>query len=179
MFFDNWAGLGRTLIVGVLAYAALIFLLRISGKRTLSKMNAFDLVVTVALGSTLATIILSKDVALAEGVLALGLLILLQFIITWLSVRSATISHLVKAEPALLYHRGKFLEKAMKAERVTEDEVRAAVRAQGIAAMEKVMAVVLETDASFTVISYSNTDSTSALHGVAHSPIEGAQGNSP
>lgn len=67
MFFDTWAGLGRTLMVGVLAYAALVSLLRISGKRTLSKMNTFDLVVTVALGSTLATVLLSKDVALAEA----------------------------------------------------------------------------------------------------------------
>jgi uncharacterized membrane protein YcaP (DUF421 family) len=41
--------------------------LRVSGKRTLAKMNAFDLVVTVALGSTLATILLSADVSLAEG----------------------------------------------------------------------------------------------------------------
>ena len=55
MFFDSWAGLGRVLVVGVLAYSALVLLLRISGKRTLTKMNAFDLVVTVALGSTLAT----------------------------------------------------------------------------------------------------------------------------
>lgn len=163
MFFNSWAGLGRTLVVGVLAYAVLILLLRVSGKRTLSKMNAFDLVVTVALGSTLATIILSKDVALAEGVVALGLLISLQFIITWLSVRSTRISRLVKAEPALLFHRGQFLQQAMKAERVTEDEVRAAIRAQGTAAVEKVMAVVLETDASFAVIPYEDYDSTSAL----------------
>lgn len=172
MFFDSWAGLGRTLVVGVLAYAVLILLLRVSGKRTLSKMNAFDLVVTVALGSTLATIILSKDVALAEGVVALGLLIALQFVITWLSVRLPKVSHLVKAEPALLFHRGQFLQQAMKAERVTEDEVRAAIRAQGIAAVENVMAVVLETDASFTVIALTDTDSTSALKGVAYCPTK-------
>ncbi|RMD68975.1 MAG: DUF421 domain-containing protein, partial [Cyanobacteria bacterium J149] len=49
MFFETWSGLGRVLIVGVLAYAGLIVLLRFSGKRTLSKMNAFDLIVTVAL----------------------------------------------------------------------------------------------------------------------------------
>jgi uncharacterized membrane protein YcaP (DUF421 family) len=172
MFFDNWAGLGRTLIVGVLAYAALIFLLRISGKRTLSKMNAFDLIVTVALGSTLATILLSKDVALAEGVLALALLIFLQFVITWLTVRSTTVLRLIKAEPTLLVHQGEFLQRAMKVQRVTEAEVRAAVRAQGIAAMEKVMAVVLETDASFTVIPYSDSDSASALNGVANYPAK-------
>ena len=75
------------LIVGTLAYAALILLLRASGNRTLSKMNAFDFVVTVALGSTLATMLLSADVALAEGVVALALLIGLQFVITWLSAR--------------------------------------------------------------------------------------------
>ncbi len=43
MFFDSWAGLLRVLVVGPLAYAALVLLLRVTGKRTLSKMNAFDL----------------------------------------------------------------------------------------------------------------------------------------
>ena len=57
IFFDGWSVLFRTAVVGVLAYVCLIFFLRISGKRTLSKMNAFDFVVTVALGSTLATIL--------------------------------------------------------------------------------------------------------------------------
>ena len=47
MFFNNWAGLGRVALISILAYMALILLLRVSGKRTLSKMNAFDLVVTV------------------------------------------------------------------------------------------------------------------------------------
>ena len=51
MFFDSWFGLLRVLVVGALAYAALILFLRVSGKRTLTKLNAFDLVVTVALGS--------------------------------------------------------------------------------------------------------------------------------
>jgi hypothetical protein len=37
MFFDNWAGIGRTVVVGVLAYLSLVLLLRISRKRTLSK----------------------------------------------------------------------------------------------------------------------------------------------
>ncbi|MBY8851878.1 hypothetical protein K7G98_27780 [Saccharothrix sp. MB29] len=70
MFFDSWDGLLRVVVVGVCAYAALVVLLRLSGKRTLAKMNAFDLVATVALGSTLATVLLTSDVALAEGALA-------------------------------------------------------------------------------------------------------------
>ena len=82
MFFDSWLGLLRVGVVGSLAYLALVLLLRVSGKRTLSKMNAFDFVVTVALGSTLATVLLSKDVALAEGVVAFTLLIGAQYLIT-------------------------------------------------------------------------------------------------
>ncbi len=66
MFFDSWAALGRIVVVGVLAYIGLVFLLRVSGKRTLSKMNAFDLVITIALGSTFATVLLSKSVALRK-----------------------------------------------------------------------------------------------------------------
>ena len=77
MLFDSWFGLARVVLVGAAAYVALVFLLRMSGKRTLSKMNAFDLVVTVALGSTLATVTLNRSVPLAEGVVAFGLLILL------------------------------------------------------------------------------------------------------
>ena len=158
MFFNNWAGLARVLIVGALAYVGLIVLLRLSGKRTLAKMSAFDLVVTVALGSILATILLSKDVALVEGLLAFAVLIVLQFIIAWLSVRSQTISGLVKAEPSLLLYRGAFLGDALRRERVTEAEVRAAVRGQGLSALDDAAAVVLETDGSFSVVRRAETD---------------------
>jgi uncharacterized membrane protein YcaP (DUF421 family) len=54
MLFQDLQGIVRTLFVGVMAYIALVCFLRISGKRTLAKLNAFDLVVTVALGSTLS-----------------------------------------------------------------------------------------------------------------------------
>jgi uncharacterized membrane protein YcaP (DUF421 family) len=86
----------------------LVAVLRISGKRTLAKMNAFDLVVTVALGSTLATILLSKDVALAEGVLALAVLVLLQFVVAWSAVRSRLVRRLAKSSPQIVLSQGRF-----------------------------------------------------------------------
>ncbi|HEV7367589.1 DUF421 domain-containing protein [Arenibaculum sp.] len=152
MFFDDWEGLWRTAIVGTLAYVALVLILRVSGKRTLSKLNAFDFVVTVALGSTLATILLDSRTALAEGVLALALLIFLQFAITWLSARSSGFQALVKAEPSLLFHRGRFLHGALRAERVTEVEILAALRSQGVADLSDVEAVVLETDGTLSAV---------------------------
>jgi uncharacterized membrane protein YcaP (DUF421 family) len=152
LFFHGWDNLARTLVVGVLAYVTLVIFLRISGKRTLSKMNAFDFVVTVALGSTLATILLNKDVALAEGALAFTLLIGMQFIVTWSSVRLRWVRRLVTGEPTMLLYRGEFLPDALQHARVTEDEVRAAVRAGGLRDLEAVEAVVLETDGSFSVV---------------------------
>ena len=152
VFFDGWDSLLRTTVVGVLAYCALVASLRISGKRTLSKMNAFDLVVTVALGSTLATILLSKDVTLAQGALAFVPLIGMQFAVTWSSVRARWVRRVVTGEPALLLYRGTLLPAALQKARVTEDEVRAAVRAAGVPTLDEVGAVVLETDGSFSVV---------------------------
>ncbi len=152
MFFDSWAGVGRVLLVGTLAYVALVLVLRISGKRTLTKLNAFDLVVTVSLGSTLATVLLSRSVPLVEGVTALALLVGLQFLITWLSVRWPLFRRLVKSEPTLLMLRGAPLDAALRAQRVTLDELMAAVRSQGIADMAEVGAVVLETDGTISVL---------------------------
>lgn len=151
IFFDGSESLLRTLIIGVTAYACLLFILRISGKRTLSKMNAFDFVITVALGSTLATILLSKDVSLAQGVLALTLLVCLQYVITWSSVRAPWVRRLVTGEPRLLLYQGKCLPKAMRRSRVAKEEIRAAVRSSGKADLDCVFAVVLETDGSFSV----------------------------
>ena len=67
MFFDNAYGLVGVLVVGPLAYVWLIAVLRCSGKRTLAQLNAFDFIVTVALGSTLATVALSSSVALQRA----------------------------------------------------------------------------------------------------------------
>jgi uncharacterized membrane protein YcaP (DUF421 family) len=159
MFFDSWTGLGRVLAVGTLAYISLVLLLRISGKRTLTKLNAFDLVVTVALGSTLATVLLSKSVALAEGILAMALLVFLQFVITWSSVRSPWFQELVKSEPTLIMRKGQFLDGALRAQRITREEVFAALRSNGVADAADVAAVVLETDGSIAVIKEAAPDS--------------------
>jgi uncharacterized membrane protein YcaP (DUF421 family) len=151
IFFDDWAGIGRILVTGILAYAALIVMLRTSGKRTLSKFNAFDFIVTICLGSMLASIIITKSVPLIEGIVALALLIALQFAITWLSVRWKPVENLIKSSPTLLVHRGVYLEDAMRCERVSREEITAALHAKGMAEMSALHSVVLETDGSLNV----------------------------
>ncbi len=173
-FFHGWETLLRTFVVGVLAYIILVILLRLSGNRTLSKMNAFDLIVTVALGSTLATILLSKNIALAQGALAFALLIGLQFAVTWSSVRVRWVRQLVAGEPRMLLYRGKCLPAALRSARVTEDEIQAAVRAAGLPALRDAEAVVLEIDGSFSVVRQGDGAETSSLAGIEPP----AQGNS-
>lgn len=170
MFLHSWTDVLRTVLVGSLAYLGLLLFVRISGKRTLASMNAFDFVVTVALGSTLATILLSSDVALAEGLAAFATLIGLQFAITWLSVHTDWVPGLVKSEPSLLAFRGELLRDAMAAQRVAESELLQAVRREGHASLERVHAVVLETDGSFSVVGDPSGAAASSLRSVAGVP---------
>jgi uncharacterized membrane protein YcaP (DUF421 family) len=152
MLFDGWEGVVRVALTGAAAYVAIVMLLRVSGKRTLSKMNAFDFIVTIALGSALSATILDENISLAEGVTAFAVLIGAQYVITWLSFRSSGFRDLMKASPRMVYYQGEFLHGAMRSERVTESEVRAAIRAEGGATLGDAAAVVLETDGSFTVV---------------------------
>jgi uncharacterized membrane protein YcaP (DUF421 family) len=172
IFFDGWPKLGRALILAVLAYGSLVFLLRVSGKRTLSKMNVFDFVFIVALGSTLAATILSPGVTLADGVLALSALIGLQIILSWLCTRSHLLDRVINGEPALLLHRGRFLREAMGRERVTEEEIRASVRNRGLASFDEVESIVLETDGTFSVVWQKAGGESSSMSDVPGHPAE-------
>lgn len=153
IFFDSWESVGRIIIISILSYAILVIMLRVSGKRTLSKMNAFDFVVTVALGSTLATVILSKDVPLLDGVLAFFMLIFLQYCITWLSVRYKSVKQVITSDPTLLLYKGEVLHQALKKERITMEEIYVAARKHGETDLGQIHAIVLETTGTLSVLS--------------------------
>lgn len=152
MIFDGFDPIVRVLVLGPLAYLALVVLLRASGKRTLSKLNAFDLVVTVALGSTLATILLSADVSLVTGITALAVLVLLQLAITWTSVRVGWVRRLVRSTATPLLRDGRPLDGPLRAQRITRDELEQALRGEGVGDASTVWMVVLESDGSMSVL---------------------------
>ena len=152
IFFENWDSLIRTIVITVLAYFGMVLLLRVSGKRTLTKMNAFDFVITVALGSTLAAVCLNKNIALVDGMTCFFLLIFLQFILTWLSVRSKKIKNLITSSPSMLVYKGKTLEDVMRKERITVEEIKMAARNQGIEDISKVGIMVLETTGEISIV---------------------------
>lgn len=150
---SDWITILRILFVGTLAYLSLVSILRIFGKRVLAKMNAFDFLVTVALGSILATTVVSKDLTFIDGMVAFLLLISLQFILAKLTMFSKRINYLVKAQPVALFYNGKFDYETMKKERVLEEEIYQAIRSKGVASLDNVLAVVLETTGDISVLS--------------------------
>ncbi len=151
LFFDSWEGIYHVAVCAALSYVVLFIFIRISGKRSLSKLNAFDFVVTVTLGSTLSAMIL-KQVPLAEGALALVIIISLQYLLAWLAMRSKTGEKIINSEPVLLFYDGVFLREAMKKEVITESEIYAEMRANRLEQVSEVRAVVLELNGQITVV---------------------------
>ncbi|MEP7764787.1 YetF domain-containing protein [Sanguibacter sp. 25GB23B1] len=163
MWFDSWSDILRVLAVGTAAYVTLVVLLRVSGKRTLAKLNAFDLVVTVALGSTLATILLSADVSWAEGAVALALLAALQIAVSWSSAHLPRGRSVVTARPTTVLRDGQVIHDVLRAERLTEADLRQAVRSSGNGGLDQIAAVVLESDGTLSVVPRSSLGDGSAL----------------
>jgi uncharacterized membrane protein YcaP (DUF421 family) len=163
VWFDSWDGIVRVVAVGAAAYMFLIVTLRVAGKRMLSQLNAFDFVVTVALGSTLATILLSNGTAFAEGAVALLLLAALQFGVAWFSTRWGPVRRAVTAQPRILVWEGEVLDGEIRSTRVTASQIMQAVRAGGFGDVGLVGAVVLEPNGTLSVIGRSAMGAGSAL----------------
>lgn len=166
MWFDSWSDLIRILVVGTAGYVTLVAVLRASGKRTLSQLNVFDFVVTVALGSILATVLLSKDVAWAEGAVAFALIAALQMIVAFVVSRWPAARAVVTSTPVLLVSNGEIDVKALRKSRLTESEIHQAVRSSGRGSLTEIAAVVLETNGKLSVITAPDYGDGSALDDV-------------
>ena len=166
MWFDNWFDIWRVVLVGMASYVSLVILIRVSGKRALAQMNAFDFVVTVALGSTLATILLSKDVSFLEGLTAIALLLALQVIVALLVQRSVRVRRVITSGPSRLLRDGEMDDNALRRHRVARADVLQAVRESGTGDLSTVAAVVLESDGKLSVIPRAKMGDGSSLRGV-------------
>ena len=175
LFFDGLGPLLRIVVSVPIMYFAVIAFVRVSGKRTTSQMNGFDWIVTVAMGSLVASGIISRSVPLADALVAIALLLALQYAVTHRVRRSDALAGAIKSEPRLLVRDGRFLDGALEAERMTEGEVMSAVRGGGVASIDDVAAVVLETDATISVIPRSTSgerQKLSVLDGVNGADVE-------
>ena len=132
-------------------YLAIIVFTRITGKRSFSKMSSFDFAMTVAVGSIIATTILSSSVKMIEGIVGLAMVYLLQISIAF-ARRNKTIQNLVDNSPLLLMDGEKVIESNLRKARVTEGDLRSKLREANVTELSQIKAVIFETTGDISVL---------------------------
>ncbi|NYH55833.1 uncharacterized membrane protein YcaP (DUF421 family) [Nocardiopsis arvandica] len=150
LFGVPFDGLLLILVSTVGVFATVITYTRIAGLRSFSKMSSFDFVMTVAVGSLVATVAVSRS-SLLEGMTALAALYLLQVAIALLR-RFSPFKQAVDNKPLLLMADGTMLRDNMRRSRVTEDDVKSKLRSANVRNLGSVRAVVLETTGDISVL---------------------------
>lgn len=156
LFFDNIDKLGRIVLTAAMVYVLIVLTTKVSGKRSTSQLNNFDWIVTVMIGSLGASTILLENIPLIEGGSAILVLYLLQFLVTKYASISPQFSSVILSEPRIVFYQGQYLPEAMRAERLTRQELECAMRANGVKSLNDIEAIVFESDAKLTIITKDN-----------------------
>lgn len=150
--FNDTYDIGVTIVSTIVIYAAVIIITRINGLRTFAKMSSFDFAITIAIGSLIASTMLSAKQSIVQGIIGLIMLIGLQSIVAKLRKRSDAIEKALTNTPILLMNKDKIIYKNLKATRVTESDLFAKLREANITDKKQVLAVVLETTGDISVL---------------------------
>ncbi|OBX26066.1 hypothetical protein A9996_06765 [Gelidibacter algens] len=145
------------MLTSVGIYMAVIFYTRIFGKRSFSKMSSFDFAMTIAVGSIMATTVLSETVSLLEGAAGLLFIYALQLFAAYFR-RYKWFRKLIDNTPTLVMDGPVMLRENMKAVRITEGDVRAKLREANVIKLSEVKAVIFETTGTLVVIHKDNDE---------------------
>lgn len=149
---DSLARLAGIIVSSAWFFLLIVVLVRLNGKRTASNMNNFDWIVTVSIGSMAASGVLSASTSVLAATVAICAMFALQWITSWAVMKSTKVAQFVKPAPRILVHKGRVLDKEMLAERITEDELKAAMRQAGMTDPEDANWVIIETNGQLSVI---------------------------
>lgn len=138
-------------------YIAVIVFTRIAGKRSFSKMSSFDFAMTVAIGSILASTVLSSSIGLLHGIVGLAAVYVLQISAAFFR-RFNSFSNLIDNKPLLLMDGATILQQNLKKARVTNDDLRAKLREANVINLSQVRAVVFETTGDISVLHAADQD---------------------
>tara|TARA_R110000851_G_scaffold74578_4_gene164370 strand:+ start:388 stop:903 length:516 start_codon:yes stop_codon:yes gene_type:complete len=155
MFFDDAIldALARGALLSALGLFWVIFLVRIVGLRSFSKMTNFDFVMTVAMGSLLAGASQSSEwTGLLQTLTAMASLFAVQYLVAFLRQRSTTLDELVQNRPVILMKNGVILHDALKETRVRKEDLIAKLREANALDLSRVQAVILETTGDISVL---------------------------
>ncbi|WLP95119.1 DUF421 domain-containing protein [Psychrobacter sp. M13] len=137
-------------------YFCLILFTRIVGLRSFSKLSSYDLAMTVGIGSILASTVLSKSTSLLQGVFAIGMLFMLQALLSIMRRKFKPFKALIDNQPIILMSNGEYLWDNLKEAKLSTNDIKQILRQNGIKSKSEVFAVIMETTANISVIKTSD-----------------------
>lgn len=140
----------RTAVV----YLFLLIGMRLAGERELGQLTPFDLVLLLTISNAVQNAMVGNRMSVSAGLIAAATLLLLNFAVGFISYRSATARRLVEGTPTILVTGGQVVERGLRRERLTLDELQAAVREHGIESVDDVDLALMEIDGTISVIKY-------------------------
>jgi uncharacterized membrane protein YcaP (DUF421 family) len=136
----------------VFLYAFVVFVMRVMGRRELSSLSAIDLVLLIILGDAIQQGLTQDDYSVTGAVIAISTIAAVQVGTSYLSFRFRKVRRVLEGEPIVIVQAGKLVERNMRRERVTADEVAEEMRAQQIGSVEDVEWGILESDGNMSFI---------------------------
>ena len=140
----------------VIAFLVIMFLTRIVGRRELSTLEPFDLILLVTIGDLVQQGVTQNDFSLTGMFLAVGTFALLTVFFSYLPWRWQVLRPMLEGQPIILIDDGKVVEKNLKTQRLAHEEIAAAARVQNIASLDEVRWAVLETNGQISFIKRSD-----------------------
>jgi uncharacterized membrane protein YcaP (DUF421 family) len=137
---------------GVFIFFILYLLMRVIGRRELSSLEPFDLILLVVLGDAVQQGLTQDDYSLTGALLAIGTIAMLQLFVSYANFRFPRLRPLLDGEPIIVVRDGEPIERNMRRERVTLDDLTSAMRQQNIATLDDVAWAVMETSGAISFI---------------------------
>lgn len=141
---------------GIVVFIFLFVLVRVMGRRELSSLEPFDLILLIILGDAVQQGLTQDDYSLTGSMLAVGTIAILQVVTSWLNFRIPRLRPILDGEPIVIVQDGKPIERNLKRERLTGDDLAEAARRQGIGKLDDVAWAVMETSGSISFIKKSD-----------------------
>jgi uncharacterized membrane protein YcaP (DUF421 family) len=136
----------------IVLYAFVIFVMRVAGRRELSSMTPFDLVLLIVLGDAIQQGLTQDDYSVTGAILAVATIATLQVLTSYLSYKSRRVRKVFEGEPIVLVERGEIVERNMHRERMRTDEIVEEMRQQQIGSLDEVEWGILEANGSISFI---------------------------
>jgi uncharacterized membrane protein YcaP (DUF421 family) len=139
------------------AFVFVFLLLRLMGRRELSTLEPFDVILLVVIGDLVQQGVTQSDMSITGTILAVGTFGLLVIVTSWLSFRFRAARKLLEASPIVIVEHGRTVDKNLEAERLTVEEVASAARIQKIASLEEIEWAIIEPSGQISFIPKSSS----------------------